>query len=370
MPGTCQPPNEPGASPAASRGDLGPRTTPTSTLPTSVPYQPNPYAPTGRAPSELPPARRTRAPIPTAAATTALLDATTALLAAAKQNSDVAATALATAYTALKNEGLGRHSRPKDFLLWHKENAAQPEQESLASADRASLTSADRAALVESWLADERATHAALAEAVDTATDTYATAMVAVGEATTNLFNTRIALHAAHNESYALRCEREAVSRAAKSTRGADSATRTQGQRVTARRRQAFKQDPKAALTRRLAGVRKAMTRLHRHGGVGPTSEKRLASWARQLRARLSDLSATASGGGGPSVPSRSSNDDDGSGGGEQGVRVPGAVISGDIVESMHEPVVLLFVRLLGGREEIRVRLPLTASVASLYAEV
>jgi hypothetical protein len=69
-------------------------------------------------------------------------------------------------------------------------------------------------------------------------------------------------------------------------------------------------------------------------------------------------------------VPSRSSNDDDGSCGGEQGVRVPGAVISGDIVESMHEPVVLLFVRLLGGREEIRVRLPLTASVASLYAEV
>ena len=111
MPGTCQTPNEPGASPAASRGDLGPRTTPTSTLPTSLPYQPNPYAPTSRAPSELPPARRTRAPIPTAAATTASLDATTALLAAPKQNSDVAATALATAYTALKNKGLGRHSR-------------------------------------------------------------------------------------------------------------------------------------------------------------------------------------------------------------------------------------------------------------------
>ena len=114
--------------------------------------------------------------------------------------------------------------------------------------------------------------------AVDTATAMYVKAMVAVGEAQTNLFNMRIASHAAHNEPYALRCELEAISRATKSTRGADAKARTRQEWVTTRRRQAFEQDPKAALTRRLAGVRKAMKRLHRNDGVGPTFEKRLAS--------------------------------------------------------------------------------------------
>ena len=65
----------------------------------------------------------------------------------------------------------------------------------------------------------EKEVNAELFLKVDLAAALCAESATAVSEATAHLFNTRPVYHATHNESYALRCKREAVSRASKNSR-------------------------------------------------------------------------------------------------------------------------------------------------------
>ena len=105
-------------------------------------------------------------------------------------------------------KGLGRCSRFDDFMTWCKANKAKLEN--------GGLTLVQKAALAAEEEKREKEAHVELLRAVDFAAGVFAAAETAVHEETAHPFAARAAFHAAHNESYALRCEHEAASRASR----------------------------------------------------------------------------------------------------------------------------------------------------------